>query len=53
MATLPAPPDVAARLVANNVKFNDRARILDAAKSRGLKTNGNQVHVGGSRITLR
>ncbi len=36
-----------------DVIANDRARILDAAKSRGLKTNGNEVHVGGSRITLR
>ena len=29
VATLPAAPDVAARLVANNAKFNERARALD------------------------
>ena len=29
VATLPAPPDVAARLVANNAKFNERCRSLD------------------------
>lgn len=36
-----------------DVVANNRARILDAAKSRGLKTEGNRIEVGGSRIYLR